>query len=113
MVPALEPGDRLWVDRRAYDRALPRLGDIVVLTDPEDRDRWLVKRVAALPGMPTPGMVTPGDPALVPAEHVFVLSDAPEGSRDSRRFGPVPARSVLGEAWFRYAPPGRVGPLGP
>ena len=28
---------------------------------------------------------------------------------DSERFGPVPVDRLVGNAWFRYGPPGRIG----
>jgi signal peptidase I len=113
MTPAFEPGDRLWVDRRAYSVDVPRVGETVVLEDPESPGRWLVKRVAAAPGEPVPGRATPGDPTVVPPGHVFVLSDNPALGRDSRRFGPVPLSRLLGRVWYRYAPPPRRGPVTP
>ncbi|MGA8543220.1 MAG: S26 family signal peptidase [Thermoplasmata archaeon] len=92
MRPTLEPGDRLLVDLRAYRDRLPRAGEIVVLVDPEAPERWLVKRVAS---------VDSG------AGTIDVRGDATEHARDSRRFGPVPLRSVIGPAYRLYFPPGR------
>jgi nickel-type superoxide dismutase maturation protease len=90
MRPTLEPGDRLYVDTRAYRERLPAAGEIVVLRDPETPERWLVKRVRS---------ADPGG--------VVVAGDAPELSRDSRRFGPVPPASIVGRAYRCYAPPER------
>ncbi len=100
MRPALEPGDRLLVDPRAYARAAPARGDLVVLPDPERPDRLLVKRVVGVAGDADPGRGT------VPAGHVTVAGDNPAG-RDSRRFGPVPLDRLAGRVWFRYLPAGR------
>lgn len=111
MLPALRPGDRLLVDRRAYRRGPPRVGEIVVLVDPEEPSRWLVKRIAAVgPGAP-PASVTeaPGAPLLppLPVGTVFVLSDAPGPTRDSRRFGPVSVGRLIGRVYRRYFPSDR------
>jgi hypothetical protein len=38
---------------------------------------------------------------------VFLVSDHPEGARDSRRFGPSPTQLLIGRAWYRYFPPDR------
>jgi len=89
MRPTLLPGDRLLVDRRAYRDRPPRVGELVVLVDPEDLNRWLVKRVSRV------------DPA---GGSVEVRGDAAEMARDSRRFGPVPARSVIGRVYRCYFP---------
>lgn len=100
MLPTLRPGDRLWVDRRAYRDRLPRVGEIVVLVDPEEPARWLVKRVGAV-----------GPSGNLPPGTVFVVSDAPGPTRDSRRFGPVATDRLVGRAYRRYAPASRRGPL--
>jgi nickel-type superoxide dismutase maturation protease len=89
MVPTLRPGDRLLVDRRAYRDRLPELGEIVVLTDPEEPDRWLVKRVAAVDAR---------------TQSIEVRGDATDSARDSRRFGPVPAQSLIGRVYRCYFP---------
>jgi hypothetical protein len=81
MTPTLAPGDRLLVDAGAYRRAEPRVGDVVVLEDPVDAHRWLVKRVTAV------------DPARATVE---VRGDAGAIARDSRAFGPVPFRLLRG-----------------
>ena len=89
MVPALWPGDRLLVDPAAYRYRLPERGEVVVVADPEGRVRWLVKRVEA----------------VAPASATLQLAgDAGASSRDSRQFGPVPVRSVLGRAYRLYLP---------
>jgi nickel-type superoxide dismutase maturation protease len=92
MLPSLRPGDRLLVDPRAYRHRLPRAGEIIVVKDPEVPDRWLVKRVAD---------VNPADSSI------DVRGDATETARDSRRFGRVPASSVVGRAFRLYFPPER------
>ncbi len=96
MLPTLRPGDRLLVDPRAYRHRPPRPGEIVVLVDPENPSRWLVKRVSTV------------DTA---AGTVEVRGDAAAMARDSRRFGPVPTRSLIGRVYRRYAPPERRGDL--
>ncbi|MGP8078194.1 MAG: S26 family signal peptidase [Thermoplasmata archaeon] len=115
MWPTLRPGDRLLVDRRAYRNRGPRVGDLVVLVDPEAPTRWLVKRVAAVgPGsVPSgPDLTDIGHPSPeAPPGMVLVASDAPGPARDSRRFGPVPVEKLIGKVYWRYAPAGRRGEL--
>ena len=38
-------------------------------------------------------------------DEVFVLGDNRGDSEDSRAFGPVPFKLIVGEVWFRYFPP--------
>ena len=124
MTPAFRPGDRLWVERRRTEDPAPRVGEVVVAQDPESATRLLVKRVALVgPGWvrPTgsdasstgPAPAQAGTEWEVPADSVWLLSDRPDGSRDSRRFGPVGVPAVLGTVWFRYAPSDRRGPVEP
>ncbi len=105
MRPAFLPGDRLLIDPRPPEPL--RVGDVVALRDPKVADRLLLKRVARL------GPETPEGDAALPPRTLFVVGDNTSRSHDSREFGPVPHASVLGIAWFRYAPAERRGPVGP
>jgi mitochondrial inner membrane protease subunit 1 len=88
MVPALQEGDRLLVG--------PRLGvqpgAIVAIRDPRSPGRLLVKRVHGR------GL-----------DWVDVRGDNDRSSTDSRHFGPLPPRLVVGRIVYRYAPPARTG----
>ncbi len=90
MVPELAPGDRLVAVRWP----VLELGDLVVFRDPELPDRVLVKRVSRLH-----------------ATSIEVRGDNEGPSRDSREFGPVDRRAVLGRAVYRYHPSARAGSI--
>jgi nickel-type superoxide dismutase maturation protease len=92
MEPALREGDWLLV---IPPRREPREGDVVLVRDPRERERLLLKRVTA-----------------VSAQGVSVVGDHAEHSTDSRQFGTIPRHDVIGRAAFRYAPLTRFGPLG-
>ena len=90
MEPAYHAGDRVLVNRLAYIGRTPEPGDVVVLRDPERDGHLLLKRVATAPE-PVPG-----------PSHIYVLGDNAGMSRDSRSFGPVDRRLIVGKAWLRY-----------
>jgi len=49
------------------------------------------------------------DSVMVPDEHYFVLGDDSSNSSDSRFWGFVPAKNVMGRASFCYWPPQKIG----
>ena len=73
----------------------PRAGDLVVLRDPEQPSVFIVKRVAS----------------VEPNGDLVVRGDNPNVSRDSRHFGRVARRLVVGRAFYRYLPGARRGRL--
>ena len=91
MQPTLQPADRLAV----FQWANPKPGDIVVLHEPDAHLTFAVKRVAS----------------IEPNGDAIVRADNPNVSRDSREFGPVPRRLIIGRVIFRYLPADRRGRL--
>ncbi len=96
MTPQLRPGEWLLVDPEGYAHRSPRAGELVVVPDPREEQRWLIKRVAA----------------VAPDGDLFVVGDATEHSTDSRAFGAVPPGRVIGRPWARYWPLRRAGWIG-
>jgi signal peptidase I len=132
MVPTLQIGDRLVVNKLADDY---HLGDIIVFRRP---DTWsaehdvLIKRVVALEGQTVEvrdntvvvdgqaldepylaaGTTMPDYPEFtVPDNQIFVMGDNREASSDSRENGPVPLDNVVGRAALRIWPVGEFGGL--
>ncbi len=91
MEPALREGDWLLV---LPPRRRPRTGDVVIVRDPREPDRLLLKRVSG-----------------VRPNGVVVLGDRADHSTDSRTFGEVPLSDVVGRAALRYAPLNRFGAI--
>jgi signal peptidase I len=48
-------------------------------------------------------------PIKIPAGHYFMMGDNRDQSDDSRFWGPVPRAWIIGEAFFTYWPPDRIG----
>jgi nickel-type superoxide dismutase maturation protease len=93
MTPTLQPGDWLLVDPDAYRHRRPRIGELVLVSDPRSDERLLVKRVGA----------------VSPEGALEVVGDAPDASTDSRSFGPVGAEALLGRPFYRFRPLRRAG----
>ena len=91
--PSMEPARRegAWL-LILPPRPAPRRGEVVLLRDPRDRSRLLLKRITE-----------------VTREGCVVEGDHAGHSRDSREFGPVPLDDVVGRAAFRYFPLDRIG----
>jgi len=68
-----------------------------------------------VPGTPTtngplpPYTCTVDSPCKVPDKSVWVMGDNRTDSQDSRYFGPVPESKIVGRAFFRVWPLGRIG----
>ncbi len=137
MIPTLEVGDRIFVNKFVYRFSEPERGDIVVFEKSSGvGDEDLIKRVIALPGdhvalyegelyvnfrrLDEPYVEYPYTRAAfggslgaltVPKGRILVLGDNRTNSRDSRYFGPVSMDSIEGEAFAIFWPPSRIGLL--
>lgn len=85
MRPTLEAGDYVLVNRWAYRVRRPSPGDLVVVVDPEEPSRFLVKRVSE----------------TTAAGEIRLIGDNASASRDSRAFGPVALDRIVGKVWLR------------
>jgi signal peptidase I len=126
MAPTLEDQDRLIVNKLAYRIGDPRRGDIVMLYYPLDPDKSYVKRVIAeendtvriVDGQVYVNDVPLGDdyipaeyrshdnwgPEAVKPGYYFVMGDHRNNSYDSRHWGLVPKRYIIGKVQLRWWP---------
>ncbi len=160
MEPTLDVGQRVLVNRLAYDFGDPVIGDIVVFhppvgaeamrcgvpnagdgtpeacpkANPEESGTTFIKRIVAGPGDRLSirnghrvvngvevkesfinlceGSGPPCDmpkTVTIPPNDYFMMGDNRSASDDSRFWGPVPRAWIIGEAFFTYWPPDRVG----
>jgi signal peptidase I len=104
MMPTLRDGQRLLVRRARGGAAQLQVGDIVVFFAPEREwppgTDYLVKRVVALGDVIAPSVAGSMTETTIaehpPSDSVMVLGDNLRASQDSRHFGPVDRRSIIG-----------------
>jgi signal peptidase I len=126
MVPALQDQDRLIVNKLAYRIGDPKVGDIVMLYSPLKPETALVKRVIAEEGdrvRIVDGKVFRNDvplddsyilpeyrshedwgPQVIPEGYDFVMGDHRNNSFDSRDWGFVPKKYIIGKVQVRWWP---------
>lgn len=136
MIPTLEVGDRVLVNKLSYEFGDLDRGDVIVFDRPggpgADGIAELIKRVVALPGetveahdnqvfvdgepiedgyLPAGTVTTDFPPTQIPEGQVWVMGDNRTASDDSRRFGPIPIDDIVGRAFVIIWPPTDVGTL--
>jgi nickel-type superoxide dismutase maturation protease len=85
MLPFLDSGQILLVDRFAYRHFPPQVGDIVVAIHPRLPDLKIVKRIVSIDG-----------------EKYFLQGDNLEESSDSRTFGMVEKQLIWGKVTSKF-----------
>lgn len=128
MAPTLQDQDRLIVNKFAYLSAVgePKVGDIVMLYYPNNPDKSFVKRVIAAENqrvrivegkvyvneVPVDDSFVPEQyrshddwgPEVVPPGYYFVMGDHRNNSSDSRHWGFVPKKYIIGRVQLRWWP---------
>jgi len=126
MAPTLEDQDRLIVNKLVYRIGEPRRGDIVMLYYPLNPEKSFVKRVIAEEGdtvrivdgrvyvndIPLKDDYVPNEyrshddwgPQVIPDGYYFVMGDHRNNSSDSRHWGMVPKKYIIGKVQLRWWP---------
>ena len=126
MAPTLADQDRLIVNKLAYRIGEPHVGDIVMLYYPLNPNKSFVKRVIAEEGdqvrvvdgrvyrndVPMDDTFVPSEyrshddwgPQVIPEGYYFVMGDHRNNSSDSRQWGFVPKKYIIGKVQVRWWP---------
>ena len=123
MLPTLQPGEFILVDKISYRFKEMKHGDIIVFHYPQNPREDYIKRLIGLPGdtvqiqegsvfvngvkliegyLSAPPMYD-GE-WIVPENALFVLGDNRNQSSDSHSWGYVPAENLVGKAFLVYWP---------
>jgi len=131
MSPTFSNGDYVLVDELSYHVSAPERGQVVVFHDPLDYSTYFIKRVIGLPGervvikngtitiyntqdsngfaldetyLPS-GTETSGDyDVTLSSSTYFMMGDNRPYSYDSRSWGPLPAKNIVGVVRVRLWP---------
>jgi len=134
MVPTLEKGDRVLVNKLSYKLHDVHRGDVVVFerppNEPDNGIKDLIKRVVALPGETVEvrdcKVLINGNPLdepyvkdwsrtctfapkIVGDNQVFVMGDNRDDSQDSRFFGSISQNLIVGRAFIVVWPLTHLG----
>ncbi len=136
MEPNFPNGEYLLTDKVSYRFGEPKRGDIIVFKAPSQPDEEFIKRIIGLPGekisikngriyingilleekylasdiyTSAGSFLTENNSVTISANEYFVLGDNRDHSSDSRAWGFVPKKSIVGRAWLVYWPPKSAG----
>lgn len=132
MQPQFSNGEYLIIDEISYRNSPPQRGDVIVFRYPKDPSQFYIKRIIGLPGETVrikdnkvlifneespwglqldessylrQGEITKGDINIkLGGGEYFVLGDNRQASSDSRVFGAVDKKFIIGKVWLRAWP---------
>ena len=130
MDPTFETGDYLIVDEFSYHFRAPERGSVLIFKYPKDPKKSFIKRIIGLPNETV--LISDGQVTVINTEHpnglildepyvkfskkesfklvlggdeYFVLGDNRPASADSRIWGAVPEKNIIGRPIVRFFPP--------
>jgi signal peptidase I len=134
MFPTFKDGQYLVVDEISYELGNPQRDDVVVFKYPNDTTKYFIKRVIGLPNETV--KIDGSDVTIINKEHpegfkldqpfvenkssnemtytltdneYFVMGDNRIASSDSRYWGPVPRKLMVGRVLLRLLPINSIG----
>ena len=136
MVPTFQDGQYLVVDEISYIVGTPKRDDVVVFRDPNNTKIYFIKRIIGLPGETVNVNSGLNEVTIINNEHpegfkldqsfitntggidghmvlgqneYYVMGDNRPASSDSRYWGAVPRKLIVGRAFLRLFPFKEIG----
>ncbi len=134
MDPTFGTGDYLIVDKLSYELGNPKRNSVVVFKYPNDPSKNFIKRIIGLPGETvsikgdTVTIINSENPEgfvidqsyvvhtspstytkTLAGDEYFVMGDNRAESFDSRSWGPLPKKYILGKPLLRLLPVSKIG----
>lgn len=134
MYPTFETSDYLIVDEISYRLEDPSRGDVIVFKYPNDPSKYFIKRIIGLPGetvdidgikvkitnSDNPNGLELNEPYVnynrnstthvtLESDEYFVMGDNRFASSDSRVWGPLKKKFIIGHAFLRLFPVKKIG----
>ncbi|KKU56542.1 signal peptidase I [Candidatus Amesbacteria bacterium RIFCSPLOWO2_02_FULL_48_11] len=136
MYPNFHDKEYILTDKVTYRKSDPKRGDVIVFHAPPPYDSDFIKRIVGMPGetiLVREGLVyingqkleeiylpknfvtsekaflREGVPYRIPDDYYIVFGDNRSFSSDSREWGPISKKAVVGKAWVRYWPLDKIG----
>lgn len=124
MEPTIQHKSRIFINLTAYYFCRPERSEVIVFKGPHNLKRDYIKRIIGLPGEKVElrgGFVYINgrkltenysvfrryedlEPVVVPQDSFFVLGDNRLNSEDSRSWGFLPRKNIIGKAMFVFWP---------
>ena len=101
MDPTFYNGDYLIVDELSFHFRKPAKNEVIIFRYPEDPSKFFIKRIIALPGEE---IKYKGNIIILGQDQYFVMGDNRDVSSDSRLWGPIDEKYVIGRAFLRLWP---------
>ena len=136
MFPTFHNADYILTDKLSYHLSPPKRGDVIVLKNPQDESQDFIKRIIAVPGdtvklennqvfvngqvlneyyLPpntqthAGAYITEGTTVTTGPDQFYVFGDNRDHSSDSREWGVVPKKDIIGKVFLKYWPPESFG----
>jgi len=106
MEPTYRDGDYLIVDEISYRVSDPKKDDVIIFRYPKNPKVFFIKRIIALPNEE---IVLDGKEIRLKNDEYFVMGDNRDASSDSRIWGPVPKKLIIGRSIVRLWPLNKIG----